>query len=73
MSGVEDNSKKKKKLDSYLKYSGLGFQLAFVILGSIYIGGWLDSKLGNETAYVTLVLVAVVFGAFMYKLTKELS
>jgi len=65
--------KKKKKVDSYLKYSGMAFQMAGVILVSIFLGQWLDEKMANETPYITILLTLLLFGGYMYKLTKELS
>ena len=67
------SSEKKKKVNSYLKYSGMAFQMAGVILVSIFLGKWLDQKMANETPYCTILLTLLLFGGYMYKLTKELS
>lgn len=64
---------KSRKRDNYLKYSGLVFQLVGIILMSLFLGGWLDDKFNNETPYITIILVFLLFGAFMFKLSKELK
>lgn len=63
----------KKKTDSYLKYSGLAFQMAGIIMISIFAGKWLDGQMQNEKPYMTMLLMLLFFGAFMYKLTKDLN
>jgi len=73
MSNKQERSKKKKKIDGYLKYSGFAFQMAGVILGSIFLGKWIDSKMDNDTPYITILLIIVLFSAYLYKLTKELT
>jgi len=64
---------KNKKVDAYLKYTGLAFQMAGVIIISLFAGKWLDQKLQLDKPYMTLTLMLVFFGAYMYKLTKDLS
>jgi hypothetical protein len=61
-----------KKHNSYLKYSGLGFQLAALVLLSIYLGKWIDAKLGFEKPISVLILILFFFSLFMYKLYLEL-
>jgi len=64
---------KKKKVDSYLKYSGLAFQMAGVIFISLYVGQLLDERLNTPKPYITMLFMIVFFSAFMYKLIKDLS
>lgn len=62
-----------KKADSYLKYTGLAFQMAGIILVSIFVGKWLDNEMQNEKPFLTIILMLVFFGAFMYKLATDLK
>jgi hypothetical protein len=62
----------KKKINTYLKYSGLGFQFAALIVFSIFCGKWIDAKLGMTKPIFTMLLVLIFFSGFMYKLYVEL-
>lgn len=62
-----------KRVDAYLKYSGMAFQMAAVIMISIFAGQWLDKKLSLSEPYMTILLTVVLFGGYMYKLTRELT
>jgi len=61
-----------KNRNSYLKYSGLGFQFAMLIVVAIFAGKWLDKKMDMTRPVFTLLLVLLFFSLFMYKLYKEL-
>lgn len=62
----------KKSAKSYMKYSGLAFQLLAMIGVSIYVGQKIDIRMGNDASYITILLILFVFIAFMVKLYKEL-
>ena len=62
-----------KQTNGYLKYTGLAFQLAGVVVMAILLGQWLDKKWMLSKPYFTVTLVVVFFSAFMYKLFKELT
>ena len=67
-----DNPRKNSRGVEYLKYSGLGLQLA-VLIGLAY---WLGHKadlawMGGKPVFAILLIV-LVFGASIYKLYKEL-
>ncbi|MBK8349650.1 MAG: AtpZ/AtpI family protein [Saprospiraceae bacterium] len=62
-----------KKVNAYLKYSGLAFQLAAVVFIGIYAGKWIDSQLGMTKPIFTMILVLLLFSGYMYKLYKELT
>jgi F0F1-type ATP synthase assembly protein I len=71
---MEDNSQNQKKpVNAYMKYSGLAFQL----LGSMAILGWLgyklDQKLSLEFPVFMLLFGFLGFGAVMYKAYKSLK
>ncbi|MBK9735465.1 MAG: AtpZ/AtpI family protein [Saprospiraceae bacterium] len=61
------------KTNAYLKYSGLAFQMAFVVLAAIFLGKKLDIYLGFQKPFSTIFLVLLFFSLFMYKLYKELN
>ncbi len=57
----------------YLKYSGLAFQFAGLVIAGYLIGGWLDRLLHFEKPVMTVLLILVMFTGYMYKLYMELS
>lgn len=68
-----NNNKKPVQENKYLKYSGMVFQLFVLLL----IGGWLGRKLDtyfrNESGILTILLIMLFFGAYMFKLFKDLQ
>ena len=73
MSAQEDQSDKNKPVNSYMKYSGLAFQL----LASIGIFGWLGYKLDQylnlEFPAFMLLFGLLAFGGMLYKVYKSLN
>lgn len=70
---AEPNEKKHiNKVNVYLKYSGLAFQLAFVIFVGIYLGNYIDTYFGWKVPAATMILVLLLVGAYMYKLVIDL-
>lgn len=63
----------RKKTNSYLKYSGLAFQMAAIILLSIWGGKKIDAYMGWEKPFATLLLTLILFSGFMYKLYLDLT
>jgi F0F1-type ATP synthase assembly protein I len=55
-----------------MKYAGLGIQLAVSLLVFVWIGQWLDRKLGTG-GLVTVVAAFLGFGGTMYWLIRSLS
>ena len=68
-----DSTNKKKPINSYLKYSGLAFQL----LGGIGVLGWLgyklDQRLGLEFPAFMILFGFLAFGGMMYQLYRSLN
>ena len=70
---TEDPEQKiRKKATSYLKYSGLASQLLGIGGFSFVAGRYLDSKVGFDKPYITILLIIATFSGYMYKLYKEL-
>ncbi len=55
-----NTTKAKKKLNTYARYSGIGFQMAVTIGLGIWLGMYLDEKMENTKPYMT-ALCALVF------------
>lgn len=66
----KDNLSNKSR--SYLKYSGIAFQLVGLLIVSIFLGKKIDAWLETEKAYFTALLVILVFSVYMYKLYIDL-
>ena len=63
----------KKKSNHYMKYAGLGFQMAAIFFIGIFGGQKLDAYFGNETPGITISLIFFLFIGYMFKLYKELN
>lgn len=50
--------------NSFIKYSGIGFQLAAVILVFLFMGIWLDGKLGTKFIFTLVLTILGFFGGF---------
>ena len=55
-----------------MKYAGLGVQLAVSMLVFVWIGQWLDRKLGAG-GLVTVIAAFLGFGGTMYWLIRSLT
>lgn len=64
--------KESSPLKDYLKYSGLGFQMCFVIGLSVWGGLALDDKFMQGKPVFVLILSFIGIGASFYLLYKSL-
>jgi ATP synthase protein I len=64
---------KSQKFNQYLKYSGIAFQMAGVVLLGLFAGRWLDGIFSMSKPVFTMLLILLFFGGFMFKLYKELN
>ncbi|HZN99063.1 MAG TPA: AtpZ/AtpI family protein [Gemmatimonadales bacterium] len=55
-----------------MKYAGLGVQLAVSVLVFVWIGQWLDRKLGTG-GLATVIAAFLGFGGTMYWLIRSLT
>lgn len=62
----------KKPDNSYLRYSGIGFQLAATIGAGVFIGYQLDKWQKTTHPYYTIAFAFVFFVVAFYALFKEL-
>ncbi len=61
----------RKGYNAYLRYSGLGLQMAGIILLSIWAGRWLDARLALNFPAFTLVLALLGISGAMAFLFRE--
>lgn len=66
-------SSKKPKGYEYLKYSGLAFQMFFILFLGWWIGSKIDAYLDISKPVFALILLIVFLTGFFYKLIKDLS
>jgi F0F1-type ATP synthase assembly protein I len=55
-----------------MRYAGLGVQLAVSLLVFVFIGQWVDRKLGTG-GIATIVAAFLGFGGTMYSLIRSLN
>lgn len=61
-----------KKVRSYLRYSGIGFQLVGLMLVGYFIGQHFDKKSENETPYYTAGLMLLLLCIYLIQLVRGL-
>jgi F0F1-type ATP synthase assembly protein I len=64
---------KPTKTNSYLKYSGMAFEMVALMGLGYFIGSKLDARFGMKQPIWTMVLMLVFFGGFIYKLYRSLN
>lgn len=66
--------KDKKKFDTFIKYSGLGFEMMAMIGGGTFLGYKIDQWLNNEFKGFTLgLMILSVVGAVVYSIRNILK
>jgi len=58
---------------SYLKYSGLAFQMFFILIAGWWIGAFLDKQIGWSESYLGGLLPVLFLIGFFYKLYIQLT
>jgi hypothetical protein len=71
MNGEEGASRRRKAAKAYMRYSGIGFQMAGVIGLGTYGGWWADRHTGWKFPLFTLVGALGGVAVAMYILFKE--
>ena len=74
MSQADDQKPKgEETFKSYLKYSGLAFQMIGAMVLAAWAGSKLDDYMGNENPWITIVLLVVAVVASMVLVIISLS
>lgn len=64
---------KRKQVNSYVRYTGLFFQM-FVIIGAFALAGsWLDGQQGTSQPYYTAGLALLGVVVAIYQVLKEVN
>lgn len=71
MSGEDPAAKRKKAVNSYMRLSGIGFQMAGVIGIGAYGGWWADKRIGWDFPLLTLLGSLGGVAVAIYILFKE--
>jgi ATP synthase protein I len=73
MTGTPQGKKPDRKpIPGAMEYAGAGLQFALGILLFLYLGQWLDGKLGTAP-WLTILGVFVGFGASFYAIVSRLG
>lgn len=67
------NQLPKKQLNTYLKYSGLGFQMIGAIILTGWIGSIIDEKTGTDNRIWTLVFMLLGVAASIFLLIRSVT
>ena len=63
----------KRKLHTYLKYSGMALQFFVLIAIGAWLGQKLDEKFATPKPYITLFLILFFSAGYFIKLFRDLS
>jgi ATP synthase protein I len=61
------------RLDTWIKFSNIGLQMAIIIGGMAYLGVWLDEKYPNR--YSAYTVICSLFGVFaaLYNVFRQVK
>lgn len=65
---TNNSDSEKGKLQSYLKYSGLAFQMLVVLGVAAYGGMQLDAYMGNKNPWFTIIFMVIGVVGSIYKI-----
>lgn len=68
---MDSPQESKKKINKYIRFSALGFQMGGTIGGLAFLGVWLDKKYNPGGSAFTLCLTLFGVAASMYLVIKE--
>lgn len=69
----KENLQKRKWLNTYARYSSLGFAMIAVILLGVFGGHYIDGYLKWKFPLFTVVLTLLALGYALYYLIKEVT
>lgn len=70
---MNNNPKKKKPLNKYIRFTGIAFQLGIIMYLAAYFGKMLDARYGNDKNLFTLALSLLGLIAAIYLIVKQLK
>ncbi len=75
---AKSNKRERKILDqkavkSYMKYSGMAFQIVAYLLVGVFLGKQLDKYFETDRSYFTAGLAIVFLAAYFVKLVNDLN
>ncbi len=78
MSNQQENqkkqeSKRRKNANIALRYSGMAFQMAVIMIAGIYLGKYLDRYFENETSILTALCALLSVGVALYLTLKDVK
>ena len=68
---MKDQGKKKKQLNNFAKYSGIGIQMLVIIGVGVFGGYYLDIWLGNRFPVFLIILSLLAVGIAIYHSIKD--
>ncbi len=68
-----DNNTPKKNLDTWIKFSNIGLQMAVIIGLMAYLGVWLDGKYPNAYSVYTIIFSLVGVFAALYNVFRQVK
>ena len=68
-----ENEEKKKMVNDYVKYSGIGFQMLGIILVGVFVGRKLDQWIEPPFPVFTLIFTLGSVGLAMFVVIREVT
>ena len=66
-------SDKEAKNNSYMRYSGMAFELVALLLVAVFLGGKLDNWLELEKSYMTMTFLIIFLVAYFFRIYYAFS
>ncbi len=75
MSNKDQDQEKKGKgqLNTYARFSGIGFQMIVIIGLGVYLGIKLDENYPNDYSLFTIILSLISIGIALYSVIKQVT
>lgn len=67
----DQNKKRNDQANSYMRYTGMAFQMGATIFVGILLGQFLDRKMQTSRPYFTMLFAIVFTGAAVYLAIKD--
>lgn len=58
-------------MNTYLKFTSIGLQMAILVAAAAFFGRWIDEKQAYETPIWTLLLILFTIFASLYQIIRE--